>query len=140
MPCLLKEAPRLSAVSCVALAVINLPLQAGPIVPTAQQRSISSWVMVPPCGGTDNENLSAADFLDFEGFVDAVKSCATAEGVSTAAQSSQIGSSVLRAYGTASSIVSATSQTVIHSFPACTYQVTFTVQTPVEYTIDGTMS
>ncbi len=112
------------------------------IVPTAQQRSVHSMVIVPPCAppSTVIDNDSATDFGPFSGKVEASRICDFAHGIAGALQQSHINPASMSADGSASSNVFSVNNTVIHAIPTSFFDVTFQVLAPARYFINGDLS
>lgn len=110
---------------------------AGVIVPVSQERTANVMTIVPPCEGNDFDSVEAVDFRPFIVAVDAVNICDFAQGIACAAQNSDISPSHLNAWGNVTSSASSAFPTVIHAIPATQYQVTFQIDSTVEYRLDA---
>lgn len=112
------------------------------VLPTTQQRSVTSFVIVPPCSppSTVSDNDSAIGFGPYRGDVQASRICDFAHAIADAQQQSQIDPASMSALGSAASQVFSLNNTVIHSIPGSSFEVTFSLLTPVRFDISGVMS
>src|SRR5262245_57357096 len=133
-----------AAVGTVVLATavfISNFASAATIVPTNQQRSVSAFVIVPLCPpGTMSDDELAVGFQPFNGMAQAERTCDLAHGAAMADQQSFINPATLEASGSTDCDVSATDSTIIHAIPGSLFDVTFTLASPVRYSIQGTLT
>ena len=86
----------LTVVGLIAGFSICSPTRADLITPVEQNRQVSAFVIVPPCGGKDGAGDEAEGFGPFEGTAAVELVCKDGLGVAAADQVSRIESAVLR--------------------------------------------
>ncbi|MBM4113056.1 MAG: hypothetical protein FJ253_06735 [Phycisphaerae bacterium] len=99
------------------------------MTPTAQDRSVSAFVIVPPCGPPSSlsDFDEATDFSTFQSQADAVRTCTSAQGLASSGQYSEINPTQILAYVASCSSAAANPMTVIHAISSSSFEVEFTL-------------
>ena len=127
-------------VGLIASVSICSTTRADLIMPIEQDRQVSAFVIVPPCGGKDGAGDEAEGFGSYEGAVAAEIVCKDGFGVAAADQVSRIESAALAGIGSASSEAASEQHDVIHAISCTAYIVTFEVETEVDFAFEGVLS
>lgn len=125
------------ASAAVIVFVTVLPVNADTIIQVDQQRSTSTLVIVPQCGGKSFADDAAEGFELFDSKIESELICDLAGSVASAHQQSQIDTNSMTASGQATSTVSAEVQGTIHAISTSSFEVTFELDSFRTFTLDG---
>jgi hypothetical protein len=131
-----------AAVHALSASVISPhAATAATITPVAQNRDVSSFVIVPPCPPTSvSDNDQATDFEPFRGAVLSQRTCDFGHGLASADQQSSIGAARLEGLGSAHCEAAAAPTTVIHAIPNTGYEVSFHIAVPTRAILLGELN
>jgi hypothetical protein len=102
-----------------------------------QERSVSSFVIVPPCApGTVGDSDAAADLDPFKAMVSSSLPCEIAQGMAIASQNSIVVDDFIATGETYSNAFS-TIHLVIHAISSSHYEVTFEVLEPAMFALSA---
>ena len=124
----------------VAIALLASRTDAGTIIPLDQDRSVSTFLIVPQCLGKTSDGEAAAGFEPFDAFVETVLGCDSGFGSASAAQQSQIDESSMTASGSGRSDVGGPVPDVIHAFGDSLFRVTFELPSASNFQLNGVLS
>jgi hypothetical protein len=131
--------------SCIVIGLsgpISAVAGGATLTPLTQQRTLSSFVIVPPCGppSSVSDDNAASDFLPFDSLVHAEHICDFAQGIASADQQSSISDTLLAASGSTASVASAAPIAVIHAISGSTYLVSFQIDVTTRFSLGGELS
>lgn len=110
------------------------------IVPIQQDRSLSSFVIVPPCGGEENQDDEASDFGPFASITESSIKCGKAFGHATGRQVSRIDGTRITAEGNSISNVASDAPTVMIAIASSIFDVEFELTSDATFKLIGQLS
>ena len=133
--CVTRVHPVVLSAAIAAVSTAAAPANAQIVQATDQQRSVSSFVIVPPCApGTVGDSDSAVDLDPFKSMVSSSLPCEAAQGMAIAWQDSIVEGDFIATGETYSNAFS-TIQMVIHAISSSHYEVTFDVLEPAMFAL-----
>ena len=110
------------------------------IIPLDQQRSVSTFLIVPQCFDKTFDEDSAKGFEPFDSVLETLLGCDSGFGFGFASQQSQIGASSMTGSGSGTSEAGGPLPDVIHAFGISYFEVTFELPSLSRFALDGTMT